>query len=267
MDRSIPNGVVDVASIKRPFYVRIAMLGLLVIIVGGLILLINALLVGDGGFIIFTLVVLAIVIAFLAAIAGFGGWTVLLAVLGGALLILSLGAELPTYIAHPESFFDFAPSLLIVVGGLMAIVGGILFLVQRVRHSVRPSGTNTERNIVTTILGIAVILVVVSGIVTLASAKTVASEASSGATTLEMKNTVFLTEQLEGQAGTPTRVLLRNNDYTLHTFTIRDLGVDEFIGPRSERIIEIPAQTVGAHSFICAISGHEQTMYGTLTVK
>ena len=81
-----------------------------------------------------------------------------------------------------------------------------------------------------------------------------------------MKAVRFEPDRLEVQAGEPVRLLAKNKDFTLHTFTIEELGIDYTFKPRSELVFALPALAVGEFSYICTVPGHEK-MTGTLVVS
>ena len=111
------------------------------------------------------------------------------------------------------------------------------------------------------------VLVVVSAVVTLAARDTVAAADRAGATEVLMKTTEFRTAQLDAKAGETLRLVLKNDDLYIHTFTIDDLGIDVTIGPRGEKALSLlsPPNT-GTFEYKCTIPGHED-MTGTLTVR
>jgi heme/copper-type cytochrome/quinol oxidase subunit 2 len=66
-------------------------------------------------------------------------------------------------------------------------------------------------------------------------------------------------------AGAETVLLLRNQNWIAHTFHSDELGIDVYMAPRTERIVEIDAMAPGTYGFACDVTGHEM-MIGTLRV-
>ena len=70
---------------------------------------------------------------------------------------------------------------------------------------------------------------------------------------------------LNAKAGETLRLVLKNDDFFIHTFTIDELDVDVTIGPRGEKILKLTPANKGTFEYRCTIPGHE-SMEGTLTV-
>jgi heme/copper-type cytochrome/quinol oxidase subunit 2 len=62
-----------------------------------------------------------------------------------------------------------------------------------------------------------------------------------------------------------TVLLLRNQNWIAHTFHSDDLGIDVYLAPNSERVVEVRAKAPGTYAFSCDVTGHEM-MVGTLRV-
>jgi uncharacterized cupredoxin-like copper-binding protein len=62
------------------------------------------------------------------------------------------------------------------------------------------------------------------------------------------------------------KIVAKNSDPYIHTFTVEDLDMDVKLGPGSEKLILIERPVAGTYEFICAITGHE-SMKGTLTIR
>ena len=87
-------------------------------------------------------------------------------------------------------------------------------------------------------------LSVLSGSLHIAGPTTVSSEAEAGAIVVEMRNSYLAPERLEIPVGETARIVVKNNDFFVHTFEIDELGVDHTVLPFSERLIELlPANT------------------------
>jgi uncharacterized cupredoxin-like copper-binding protein len=116
------------------------------------------------------------------------------------------------------------------------------------------------------ILGVIAVLGVVSAVMTVANFGGVSAAADEGATIVTAKKTEFDVESIEGRAGQEVRIVVKNKDPFLHTFTIDDLDIDQKVSPGGEELIEFEAPA-GSYEFICRIVGHEEDMKGTLTIR
>jgi uncharacterized cupredoxin-like copper-binding protein len=61
--------------------------------------------------------------------------------------------------------------------------------------------------------------------------------------------------------------VVRNDDTIVHTFTVGALGIDVKVGPRSENLIVLTSPKPGTYEYYCRITGHWETMHGTLTAR
>jgi plastocyanin len=196
----------------------------------------------------------------------FGAWALVLATILGLLMLLSLVSFRADFsLIHPESFLDFVPSILSIVGLTMGVVGAIVALVQRRRGMARAEASPSERRAVQTILAALGVLVLLSGVLTLTGRTVVPAEAKAGALPVQIKDFTFTPGHLEAKAGETVRLVVSNADSALHTFTIRELGVDYSIAPGNEALIEFRAPGAGIYTWVCI--PHEGGMKGTLVVK
>jgi len=65
----------------------------------------------------------------------------------------------------------------------------------------------------------------------------------------EMKNSYLAPERLEIRVGETTRILVKNNDFFVHTFELDELGVKHTILPFSELLIELRPNITGKFTF------------------
>lgn len=243
----------------------VVVFGLLLFAAGAAVLLIHALLVGDGEFITVGLVMLAIPLVLAALAARFGSWALVLATVGGALGVLGNAPSLLHGLGSPDSFFDFVPSLFALAGGLVAAVGGVVTLARRRRARGRTGTASGPRAALglTAVLGA---LALLSGVLTVAGRESVSAATKEGATPVKVEDGLFKTDLIEVNAGTPTRLLVQNDDVSVHSFTITALGIDRGLGPGSEYIVALPALEPGSYTYICNVPNHEN-MKGTLVVR
>lgn len=81
-----------------------------------------------------------------------------------------------------------------------------------------------------------------------------------------MKTTEFRTETIGAKAGEVLRLVLKNDDLYIHTFTIDELSVDATVGPPGEKALSFVPSKAGTFEYKCGIPGDE-SMTGTLTVS
>jgi uncharacterized cupredoxin-like copper-binding protein len=110
------------------------------------------------------------------------------------------------------------------------------------------------------------VLAVVSAGVTIGARKTVENVERIGAFEMVMKKTSFETEDLAAKPNEAVRLIIKNEDLFIHTFTIDELDVDVTVGPNGEKAVRIRPTTAGIYEYKCIIPGHE-SMTGTLTVN
>lgn len=207
---------------------------------------------------------LAVVVVLSGLVRRYGAWALVLTAL---LLLLNLagsGRYMVLGLPYPASFFDFTISLFSVLGSLIALGGAVVALVARRRRSTRSILTRTERTAAGAFIAALAVLTVISGVLTLGSRDQVSAAAKAGTRSVEIKATKFVQERIEVRAGEPARLVVRNGDPGMHSFTIYALETDVVIAPRSERLIELGQVPPGEYTYVCKLFGHEQTMKGTL---
>ncbi len=256
------------STIGLPIAGKVTIFGLGLFAVAMIVILIAAPLSGDYRF--FTTVFPAILLAVVVLLAGlvwrFGARAL---VLTAVLMLLSLAGNLPVMIAglrFPTSFFDFVPSLLALTGNLVALGGAVVALVARRRRATRSTPTRVERTTAGALLaGLAVVAAVSAGL-TIINRESVSAEARAGALPVRMKGTTFHSERLEARAGEPVRILVKNTDPGIHSFTIPALDTDVTVHPGSQRLIDLGHVPPGEYAYVCKLFGHDQIMKGTLVV-
>jgi len=202
----------------------------------------------------------------------FGGWAlVLVAVLSLALLGLVVPFSLFSLV-HPESAADFVPIVLSMAGGLLGLVGAVGALVQQRRHAVRVPSLPAERWALGGLLGVVTLATVLSLILTLAGRTSVSAADQTGAAHVQMHNFAFGPQALAVGAGQTVRIVVKNEDATLHTFTLPQAGVDVSVPPGSEKVIEFKAPAAGTYQWFCLPHSSQNGatragMVGTLTAQ
>ncbi|MEX0874612.1 MAG: cupredoxin domain-containing protein [Actinomycetota bacterium] len=184
-----------------------------------------------------------------------------------ALFLFAIGevlGGLPA-LGHPESFSDFVPALLRAVGSVMAFTGSLVALRQARREPAALRGGNQaeKRLIRITAVGL-VALAAWSGVGTYSRNANI--DAPPGALVVETLGDEFDPDEITWEPGRQ-QVLIVNRDSYSHTFTVDDLDLDFYVGPRTDRLITFDVtEREGEYELYCAVSGHED-MVGTVEIK
>lgn len=264
---------VNVPTARRPsFYERVCALGFALIALGSLVALGWGLATGSAGdALAFALPVVVVGLLIAGAVWRWGRWALVVAAVL-SLLLLALVVPFSLFsLGHPESGADFIPVVLASLGAGLGLVGSGVALVQWRRRTVRANPTRAERLLLSSLLGVVALTVLFSAVLTLTSRTALAAEAKAGAVSVHMKNFSFTPNTLEIQPGQTVRVVVSNEDATLHTFTMPGAGVDVSVPPGSEKIVEFQAPASGTYQWYClphsSPSGSTRTgMVGTLQV-
>ena len=247
---------------SHPLYTRVAIAGLLLY---ALVSLVFAFLSqGEAS----TVGVFIIAIVLSVILAGlmwrFGKWALVAGAIWG-FLNLWWAWLLIIALSYPNSFFDFVMPLLLTVSALFAGVGATVALIQQRRGTTRIAATRAERRAFGVIVIVLLGLVILSGVLHIVGRTAVSTEAKAGAIVVEMKNSYLMPERLELRAGEITRILVKNNDFFIHTFEIDELGVDYTVLPFGEVLIDLRPTNTGEFTFRSA-SYMTGDMEGTLVV-
>lgn len=269
------SGVVGAKSAKSK-WTRVAALGFLLVSAGMAFWLIGGILAGqslagDTGM-LFIPLVLGLVAAAVVSRFGTAG-KVIGIVLALALLIPPTGVFYAAFsLAAPGAFFEFSGATMYTVGILSALGYTIGSLVRR--RSVAEETTSGEKRAMSVMLGIVVLAVVLSAVMTLTSRSTVDDAAATGATTVTMSNFEFEPGTFEATADEPTKILVANSDGFVHDFAIPALDVESgIVNPGSEVLLEV---TAPAGEYVVYCNLHSDTsdenpetagMAALLTVK
>ncbi len=268
-----------IAEATRPtaagpwFYARVAALGFVLIALGGLVLLGLAAVQGElvnvlpfaGTFLVGGLL--------LAALAWrFRTWPLVIAGILSLVLLAFLGPFALFGLMHPEAANEFVPVVLVIGGAAVGFVGSILGLVQRVLKRARVEATPVEEIAWKALLAAMALASLGSPVLTYASRTTVSAEAKTGAVNVELHNFQFTPDRIQAQAGEKVRLVIKNDDTALHTFTFEQAGINQSIPPGAERLIEFQAPAKGTYTFYCIPHSHDggtsrQGMTGTLIVE
>lgn len=235
---------IETGKRARAVYTRVEALGLLFIAAVPVVMITAGLLSGlDLGEAIFLLIPFAIGVVGAGLVWRFGTWA---NVVG---LVLTLGAGAVIFwaafgLAYPNSFADFVPGVLIVLGVLLALGGGIASVVRRKR--LETEATAGERRLIQVAVGLVAIAAVVSGALHLMGRTTADAAGASAITT--MSNFEF--DAASYEVGSGDAILVHNSDPFVHTFTVPELGIDQTILPGSRQLIEITGEA-GTYTIYC----------------
>jgi uncharacterized cupredoxin-like copper-binding protein len=192
-------------------------------------------------------------------------WGLLVSLVGAVigLLLLTEGADI--YLTTPESFFDFTITLFGLVGILIALGASLAGTVQHFRQSV-----NAGASVPVAVKGIGMALVLLAAlslILTVSQTGDVSATEAEGAIVITADEAKYDVKLVEARPGEDVRILVRNTDPIMHTFTIHDLDIDYRIGPWSEKLIILEGLDARIYGFICRIPGHELDMTGAIQVR
>ena len=197
----------------------------------------------DLGF--FGVIIAAAVLAALL-VWSFGWWAKVIGILvglagGGAMFWTAFGLQ------QPASFFDFIPGLLVIPGAIIAVVSCIAAIVAGKRGRTGPKATGGERILTRVVIGLLVLAMVASGLLTYAGRESVADAASADQTVLARD---FEFDPVEFEVDGGDTILLQNNDPYYHDFTIDELDIQVQLGPGSQVLLQVPNRS-GTYRFYC----------------
>jgi plastocyanin len=176
-------------------------------------------------------------------------------------------------LAHPASFFDFVPAVAFVVGVGLSLFGNIAAIVQRRRQHIDAKAGPTERRVEQIAVGVIVVAVVASGVLSLMARTSVDDAVAADAVAVEMTNFTFEPATIEVSSG--QQLLVHNGDPFMHDLAIPELGVEAVnVAPGSDALVDIPA-TAGTYVVYCTLHSDtsdgspdaEEQMVASLTVR
>ncbi len=171
--------------------------------------------------------------------------------------ILFLASNVPFIIpalAVPASAVDFIVTVYLLVATIIAIVSSIALLRDRDR------APGKAPRMLGSAAAVVVLLAIVGSVV--ASVTYDSAEAQSGDIRLVAEAIEFSEESL--QSDNSVSVFVKNNDLTLHTFTIDELDVDVDIPAGKSARVTFDAEP-GSYTYYCV--PHESEMKGSLEVQ
>lgn len=225
----------------RPRWTDLATLGFALAGLGPLILLIAivAWSLDTEGEATFFLVIIGIAVIGALLVRLRQGWTRIVAIVLAIMMFLGLWWTVFGLFAGPSSFFDFMSGLLVMPGALLAAIGSVASFIARRHGNTGAKPVGGERTAIRTAITVVALGALLSGILTVTSRSSV-GDASAAEETVTMKDFEFSPTEISVAGG--RKVLVRNDDPFLHTFTIDALGIDETLTIGSEKLITIPAK-------------------------
>jgi hypothetical protein len=245
-------------------YARAALMGLGLYFVGVLTIVVAILIydVAEAYFVLF-FAVPGVIVA--AALLFWQRWGLIVAIVGSLIGLLFLTEDADLILTTPRAFFDFTATWFGIVGLLIVLIAAIVGTVQYFRKSPAPTAAWQSKAIagVAAVLGIAA---VVSLVLMLANTSSVSEAEAGDAPEVTAKHTKWSVEMLSAPAG-EVRIVVKNDDPLLHTFTIEDLDIDVSLSPWSEQVVVLGDLTPGNYGFVCRVFDHETDMTGVITVQ
>ncbi len=241
-----------------PTYARLTVAGLLVVASGSLLSMVPEPFIGPIA------TALSLIVA--GVVWRFGRWTYLLAAVYAFPALVVGVALVAVAFVYPDTFLQFVPTLLVLaVGAAITFVAGIrAFRGYRRGDSAQagPRAGGWLRLAAVAVVGLSV----ASGVLTFTERSTVAADAAAAVSEIVIKDLKFQPGTIEVRVGETVQLLVRNDDWGLHTFAIEGLDVDHAMRPRSSRRIEFTPTEAGEHRYFCRVLGHG-SMNGTLIVR
>ena len=162
---------------------------------------------------------------------------------------------------HPESFADFVPAVWRFVGLAVAVVAAFVAMRRRRTGTLGPAG---PRERLAARIGVIALIAVSAGSFVLDAASRTTIARADGAVVVNTLEDSFDPDDIHVEKGR-TRFLIRNDDSYAHTFTIDEIELDQYVAPRSDRLVTVTFDRTGTYDLYCAVTGHED-MNGKIDV-
>ncbi len=262
----LPNLHYEVIPVNRPYYTRLALLGLCLYL-SFVVLLLGLSLALQPSDWVYPCIVGSIALVLIAAVYFWRPWGLALGLLAGLIGIPFSLDGVGDNLSSPNSFLDFAYRPVVTFAGVILLLTGCsLGLVQHFRKRTSNEGPKFVSYAVAGLLGVVAVLCLYSVVMTFTDVDNVSAADKDGAIFITAQEFKFDTAKLSANASGETRFVVRNKDYIVHTFTVDGLGVDTKVGPRGEALVVLNSPRPGTYTFHCSVPGHE-SMRGTLTVE
>ena len=262
-----PAGTVAALWKSHPFHVRLLVGGL---VVYALVFYASGVMFAVGGQpapLVFAAVFGTASLVFAGMALGVGGWALTAAFIWAMLGSFAQSAALLPLMINVGSFPDLGMGLALLASILAATAGGVLSFLQRhEEETVRQDATPRELRLLRRTTAIVVVVMVLSGALHVSSIETVGAAERAGAVVIDIDNNEFIPNEITAAAGRPLKLLVRNGDFGVHTFTVIGLTSSAGIVGGSEKLVTIESSPAGEYEFACEIPGHE-AQRGTLVLR
>lgn len=252
---------------KKPFYTRIALLGIAMYLSIEVIILVLTLAFLKPADVWYPLLVGGLALVAGAAIYFWHPWGLIVGIAGG---IFSIPFSLDTIgenLSAPDSFLDFAYRPIIWGGGtILVLAGSAVGLVQHFRRRTSMHGPVPVVRAAQGLIAVVAAVSLVSAVLTVAGIDHVSAGERTDATVVKIESWHFSSDTVTVASGGAAKLVIENNDPNIHTFTVDVLGLDERLGPFDDALIAFDTAPPGRYEFRCRITGHD-AMHGTLVVE
>ncbi len=244
---------------ERPYWTRIALLGIGVYLFIELVILVATLVIGPRDQVWYPCLVGGIVLVFGALIYFVRPWGLIPGILGGLVGIPFTLDSLSSNLSSPDSFFDFAyRPFFWPVGTVFVLVGCVMGLVQHFRHRESDGGPRLFNRAAVGLLAALALVAVYSAIWTIAGIDRVSAADKQGAIILTARDWEYSLDTIHASSTGTTRIVVKNTDGIIHTFTIAALGINVKLGPWDEKVVDIVAPQPGSYLFRCTVPAARQ---------
>ena len=251
----------------KPFYTRLALLGIAMYLAIEVILLVVTLLFLPRSDLWYPLLVGGLALAGGAVIYFWHPWGLIVGVVGGLIGIMFSLDSIGTNLSSPDSFFDFAYRPVIWGGGtVLLLAGSTAGLVQHFRRRTSSAGPVPVVRAAQGLVGLVMVISLFSAVLTVASVDRVSADARAGATVVTISGWKFSKDALTIPGNGSTSLVIENKDAVVHSFTLDGLEMDKRLGPFEEARVVFDSPPPGRYKYRCRIPGHG-SMRGTLMVE
>jgi len=249
----IPGRVITTAELATvggwqglPFYTQMSIAGLLVYaaLFEGLGVLIWSL--GEPFLVIFASILVVPTLVAVVLDRRYGKWAVLGAGIWATASMLVHSYNIVSALSHVDSFFDFGIALPITLSIIVAAVAGYVAFGQHRKGNARVTASKNESTALTLVVVVTVALMSVSGVMHLTGRESASAADMAGATLVSMKNAEFEPVNMQVASG-DARLVVKNGDLGVHTFTIDELEVDVTVLGGSEKLVTLPSSAKGTY--------------------
>ena len=168
-------------------------------------------------------------------------------------MLLITAPSIPNALSTFNSFFDTGLLVPAIASLIVAGVAGIVGFLQHHRGITRDVSTAGERWVLRATTAMVVGLMVVSGTLHLNGLESVSAEEKAAAISVDMGNNTSEPAQLTVPAAKPAKLVIKNRDLTVHSFTVKELGIDVTVLRGSEELIELSSPPAGTYVYLSTL--------------